>query len=51
MKKITLYRSDFKKSAEADFFDDLLHQLKINPSEYEDINEVELTLDSFITEP
>ena len=51
MKTITLYRSDFKKSAEANFFDDLLQQLNVNPSEWDDINEVELNIEFFTTNP
>ena len=51
MKTITLYRSDFKRSAEADFFEDLLDQLKVNRAEWDDINEIEFVLESFITQP
>ena len=51
MKKITFYRDDFKKSAEANFFEDLLQQLLINPDEWDDINEAELSVESFIAQP
>lgn len=51
MKTITLYRNDFKKSVEANFFEDLLEQLKVDPTEYDDIDEIELQVESFITQP
>lgn len=44
MKTITLHRSDFRKTAEADFFDDLLFDLGVPVEKRENIHSIEFTV-------
>jgi hypothetical protein len=48
MKTITIYRDDFKKSAEADFFEDLLSSLDIPKNIWDDVDHVELSVENWI---
>ena len=48
MKTITLYRKDFKKTAEADFFEDVLQSLGVSENILEDIDHVELSVEDWI---
>jgi hypothetical protein len=48
MKTITLYRRDFIKTAEADFFDDVLSSLGVAESIWPDIDHIELSVEDWI---
>jgi hypothetical protein len=48
MKNVTLYRRDFKKTSEADFFEDVLQSLGIPQNIWEDIDHVELSVEDWI---
>lgn len=48
MRTIKLYRRDFKKTAEADFFNEVLSGLGISERVWEDVDHVELSVDDWI---
>ena len=50
MKTVTIYRRDFKESAEANLFEDMLNALRIPADQWDSINKVEIKVDSFKTE-
>ena len=48
MKTITFYRNDFKVTAEANFFEDLLQSLGIPENTWDTIDEIEIKADAML---
>ena len=49
MKTIMIYRRDFKETAEANFFEDILEELGIPPEKWDDIYEIEISVSDYFT--
>jgi hypothetical protein len=47
MKIITLYRSDFRKTAEADFFEDILQALGEPKENWDSYDSIDIKVESF----